>query len=316
MYQSTIEPLPSLGNVGDLWLTRHGIYVKCEDGYWSQWTRQRKYCFPPGEKARRLVWSRNAELKYLPLSAPEAHLWKTRDIRVPMSCIPESARTSPAVQMALQKQYSELTEDDIIVLLNTRCDSCRSRFDTSIAAPRNKARQDSTPQNESHQNLALQGEERNDISSGDEARKDVAPLDESRQDVSPRDRSRQDQASQDEVREEPSPYNEVRQDLESQDEALQDASPRNQSRQDPEPQDEARQDVSPHNEAHQDLASQDEEWRDVGSLDEARQNVSPHNEASQDSASPTPQDETYTFPASQDDECHDLAEYLQQADVQ
>ncbi|KAI0086268.1 hypothetical protein BDY19DRAFT_908514 [Irpex rosettiformis] len=129
MYQSTLEPLPTLGNHGDLWVTRDDIYLKNKFGSWAKWTIRHTYgC--PWDKERCLVWSRNAELKYLASKRQEVSLWKKRTERVPMSCISENARAHPAIQAALQKEYKQLDDHDILVLLNARCDTLCSRFET------------------------------------------------------------------------------------------------------------------------------------------------------------------------------------------
>lgn len=77
-YQSTIRPLPGIGNCGDLWLTTTDIYVKGRDvtDPWSKWSRNGKwYC--PYEPQRKLVWTKNADLRYVGNSKNDAFGWKS-----------------------------------------------------------------------------------------------------------------------------------------------------------------------------------------------------------------------------------------------
>lgn len=63
-YQSSQDPLTSLGITGDLWLTRENLYMKEEGGTWKIWVKKVHYkC--PYIAGRILGWSTAGHFKYL-----------------------------------------------------------------------------------------------------------------------------------------------------------------------------------------------------------------------------------------------------------
>ena len=76
MYQSSLDPFATLGMHRDLWLTPSKIYFKENDGIWSQWSCRNPPLHCPYDTRRTLMWSRNAELKYLVRQRSEAAKWK------------------------------------------------------------------------------------------------------------------------------------------------------------------------------------------------------------------------------------------------
>ena len=145
-YQSTHDPLSSLGTPGDIWITPTHIYCKEIGDRWTLWYKRLIYrC--PYEPQRILAWTRNAHFKYLlPKSIQtERRRWDCefflRPIedkwcklsfvsvnKVPLSCIPTQVRKqSPDVVSVIHKDYQHLREEDCVLLLNARCDFLRGR---------------------------------------------------------------------------------------------------------------------------------------------------------------------------------------------
>lgn len=63
-YQSILQPVPNLGNFGDLWVTPNTLFWKEERGNWRRWVPRFYFHRCPYDAQRGLMLSHWAEFKY------------------------------------------------------------------------------------------------------------------------------------------------------------------------------------------------------------------------------------------------------------
>lgn len=64
-YQSTQDPLTTLGRLGDIWVTAHCVYYKEAENTWTPWRQGSPFYCCPYENQRVLTWLRSAHFTYI-----------------------------------------------------------------------------------------------------------------------------------------------------------------------------------------------------------------------------------------------------------
>ncbi|KAI0686293.1 hypothetical protein BC835DRAFT_1309611 [Cytidiella melzeri] len=127
-YVTHAEPIADIGRPGDLWIMPDEIHVKqarprCS---WERWHNQQAV-FCPYDQRLQLIWSHHAHFKYMQHKSLKTETNRWNHGNVPERCIPMDRR-SEDIKACLSKLYADLTEADILRVVNLRFEHLRQRF--------------------------------------------------------------------------------------------------------------------------------------------------------------------------------------------
>ncbi|KAI0684974.1 hypothetical protein BC835DRAFT_1421734 [Cytidiella melzeri] len=127
-YVTHAEPIADISCPGDLWIMPDKIHVKqarprC---LWEQWHNQQAV-FCPYDQRPQLIWSHHAHFKYMQHKSLKTETNRWNHGNVPERCIPMDRR-SEDIKACLSKLYADLTEADILRVVNVHFKHLCQRF--------------------------------------------------------------------------------------------------------------------------------------------------------------------------------------------